>query len=58
MADGCECILADPDAHEGKPECLAHHLESGRVCGRPEGHDGQHIACTPSQHAVATWGDA
>lgn len=34
------------------PSCLDLHDSFG--CTRPEGHTGQHVACTPT-HVVAVW---
>lgn len=45
----CECIMKRESSDMSV--CNA-ESDDGNLCGRPDGHDGQHVACSVAEHPV------
>lgn len=48
----CECILKRES--DDSTVCNA-ESSNGNLCGRPDGHDGEHVACSVAEHPVEVW---
>lgn len=50
--DQCECILR----RESDDSTVCNEeSDQGNLCGRPDGHDGKHVACSVAEHPVEVW---
>lgn len=52
----CDCPLRGETPAE-VDRCDVENEDLDLICSLPEGHDGQHVACSVQEHPVAAWGD-
>lgn len=51
----CNCILR----REVEDSTVCNEeSDAGNLCGKPDGHDGPHAACSVAEHPVEVWEEA
>jgi len=51
----CNCVMKRSEKGADDMSVCNAESDDGNLCGLPDGHDGEHVACSVASHPVESW---